>query len=527
MNFIVIPRGAQPPNGSRDIAFLVQDRWDDWGKYRTQFDLIVFDAAGVRHDPGETKIGQRGLLPSGTVEPGKRAPDVPGQFEQLGESFFSVGQGDTYYEVIGRLPSDIRTAILTGLRDCAFSLDILDDIAGEEVFEESLLRSVSRSSVRNRFHRLAHGNAILTRYTFDYELPSELTPAPPRVSFDVQPLSQPPTNIHVLIGRNGVGKTRLLQALAGAIVSEAERPREYGRLLSESFGSEWSFAGLVTVTFSVFDTFVMPTVTRQGMTSSLIGIRHPAQAGGTTTGANQHNLQASVRANDVIDKASFAAAFVKSLGQCRQGPRRERFHDAVIALENDPLFAEVEVTSLLDLSEDEWADAANALFQLLSSGHAIVLLTVTRLVELVDEGTIVLLDEPEVHLHPPLLSAFIRSLSDLLVKRNGLAVVSTHSPVVLQEVPRSCVWMLRRAGAQSVAERPSIETFGENVGILTREVFGLEVTQSGFHSLLQKEVGQGNDFESIVARFNGQLGAEAQAILRSLVALRDSTPGAR
>ena len=73
------------------------------------------------------------------------------------------------------------------------------------------------------------------------------------------------------------------------------------------------------------------------------------------------------------------------------------------------------------------------------------------------------------------------------------------------------------------AERPEIETFGENVGVLTREVFGLEVTQSGFHRLIQTAAAaEGQTFEDVVAEFDGQLGAEARAILRGLIAERDS-----
>jgi predicted ATP-dependent endonuclease of OLD family len=142
-------------------------------------------------------------------------------------------------------------------------------------------------------------------------------------------------------------------------------------------------------------------------------------------------------------------------------------------------------------------------------------------VELVDEKTIVLLDEPEGHLHPPLLAAFIRCLSDLLVKRNGVAIIATHSPVVLQEVPRSCVWKLRRSGAVSVVERPTIETFGENIGVLTREVFGLEVTRSGYHQLLINAVESNLSYQQVVDQFNTQLGAEARAIIQALIAERD------
>ncbi|MDK7046806.1 AAA family ATPase, partial [Escherichia coli] len=100
----------------------------------------------------------------------------------------------------------------------------------------------------------------------------------------------------------------------------------------------------------------------------------------------------------------------------------------------------------------------------------------------------VLIDEPESHLHPPLLSAFIRALSDLLLDRNGLSIIATHSPVVLQEVPKRCVWKINRSRLSTESRRPDIETFGENVGILTREVFGLEVVKSGFHDLLVQSV---------------------------------------
>ncbi|MFG4140517.1 AAA family ATPase, partial [Klebsiella pneumoniae] len=62
-----------------------------------------------------------------------------------------------------------------------------------------------------------------------------------------------------------------------------------------------------------------------------------------------------------------------------------------------------------------------------SSGHSIVLLIICRLIEELEEKTLVLLDEPESHLHPPLLSTFIRILSDLLVKRNGIGLIATHS----------------------------------------------------------------------------------------------------
>ncbi|MXW87565.1 MAG: ATP-binding protein, partial [Boseongicola sp. SB0667_bin_21] len=152
------------------------------------------------------------------------------------------------------------------------------------------------------------------------------------------------------------------------------------------------------------------------------------------------------------------------------------------------------------------------------SGHKVVLLTVTKLVEKVEERTLVLMDEPEAHLHPPLLAAFVRSLSDLLVNRNGVGILATHSPVVLQEVPRTCVWKLRRHGESAFADRPRIETFAEHVGHLTHEVFGLEVTRSGFHRMISEEAGPGMTFNAVMDRFRREVGSEGRALISMLLA---------
>lgn len=133
----------------------------------------------------------------------------------------------------------------------------------------------------------------------------------------------------------------------------------------------------------------------------------------------------------------------------------------------------------------------------------------------------ILLDEPEGHLHPPLLSAFIRTLSELLFEQNGVAIIATHSPVVLQEVPRTCVWKINRVGDVIVPHRLDIETFGENVGVLTKEVFGLEVETSGYHSLLAKSVAQGMNYREILRQYNEQLGMEARSVLKSMIINRD------
>lgn len=510
MDFIV---GTAPQVAAPSTAYLKTDGWDDWFSFQTLFGLVVFDENGTRHEIGGVKIGEQNLqgTDAGGIARGKRAPTLPAQFSQFTEQHFSLGQNENYYEGLNELSEALRLEILTALRDCAFSLEIFTHYEREQVMRISLLRSVSESRVKQRFNRLAHGNAALTNFDFEYSfaIPEGVLERP-TISFQVQPLSEPPTNLHVLIGRNGVGKTRCFRHLVHAILNPETTSEEHGQvseLRSEHAGG--AFAGLVVVSFSAFDEFVLPQPIRNGILAHRIGIP-VAETKVTETENETHSPR------------TFEEDFRDALDRCISGPRFRRFRQAITTLETDPLFAEANISALLQENSDGVADAVTALFERMSSGHKIVLLSMTRLVELVDERTLVLLDEPEGHLHPPLLSAFIRALSDLLVKRNGVAVVSTHSPVVLQEVPKSCAWLLWRSGREARVARPENEIFGENVGILTREVFGLEVTRAGFHQLLRSAVEEPeSSFESVMEKFGGQLGAEAQAIVRSLLAIKD------
>jgi predicted ATPase len=511
MQFFVIKIGNSIPTNALSKTYLVEDKWDDWGKFRTQFRLIFVDAEGTQHNAGDVKIGQRGLKPGSDRVPGLRAPTLESSFDELSEDSFSIGQSETYYETLNTLPPEIRTEILVGLRDCAFDLTLFASVISEPVMVDSLLRGINSTNVENRLHRLACGDAVLTSYQFEYQYPAAQADYAhaPCLKFVVSPASIPPSNVHVLIGRNGVGKTTCMQGIAKSLLETTVGDTKVGELrpIGEK-NDEWSFAGMIWISFSAFDDFDLPMAQKNGITAAAVGLR--ARIGET---------------QDIATKtpAQLSDDFLKSFAICRKGLRANRWEDAVRTLENDPLFAEAEVTTLLQADDNIWETQAARLYKNLSSGHKIILLTITRLVELVDERTLVLLDEPESHLHPPLLSAFIRSLSDLLLKRNGVAIIATHSPVILQEVPATCVSLLRRTGAISVVESPTYETFGENVGVLTREVFGLEVTNTGFHALLKTAVTEDNlDYEGVLSRFEGQLGAEARAITRGLIASKDT-----
>jgi predicted ATPase len=510
MYFTVLAHGLRTPAAARSHAYLITDNWDDWFKFETLYTLVVFDAACARHVIGGVKIGQFAMSDE------QRRAGIPDDFDELDERFFSLGQDDTYYKGLSELGADIRDRVLRSLRDMAFDQSLFQRALAEKVTGVSLLRSVSPATVTGQFYRLARGGARLSRYRFSYTAPkhSGSRASPVALSFAVEPESQPPTNVHVLIGRNGVGKTHLLYHMTRALVEDGANAAEVGAFTAETdaVGANPLFANLVSVTFSAFDP-LEPLPIRQDKSK---GVQY-AYIGLKRSGRTKDDKPLAPKSPDRL-----TAEFASSTSLCRHGGRASRWRRALEMLEADPIFRDAGVAALAaeGTEEEELKAQARRLFGKLSSGHKIVLLTVTRLVETVEERTLILIDEPEAHLHPPLLSAFVRALSDLLTNRNGVAIIATHSPVVLQEVPKSCVWKIRRSGTKVVTERPEIETFGENVGILTREVFGLEVTQSGFHKMLREAVAGGADFDEVVGRFGGELGGEAKAIIRALIAAR-------
>jgi predicted ATPase len=514
VNFLVTQYRKSHSETPKNTIVLAADNWDDYS-YKTTFSATYYSSLGESTHLGNLKIGCIGQPKGWTSEL------IPSAFANLAEDWFSLGQDVDYYKnLIECFGQSEQLEVLKALRDVAADSQVFERAESEVVFSTSILRSVSISAITGQFRRVISGNAPLTEFHFSYRDSGSSTSPELRLDFKVAPESTPPTNIHVLIGRNGVGKTTLLNNIVRTIL---HMPTQPGHAVAIHDLDNWVngnaiendyFSSLVSVSFSAFDPFNPPPDQpdrSRGIAYFYVGMK-------TSRAGQPHTTNAAHKS-----PAELAEDFVASLTFCLKEPsRKQRWARAVTKLQSDENFADLNLCTILELEDEQAIRKARELMGELSSGHAIVLLTITKLVQTVEEKTLVLLDEPESHLHPPLLSAFIRALEDLLFSRNGVAIVATHSPVVVQEVPKSCVWIINRVRTAGRVDRPTRETFGENVGILTREVFGLEVSKSGFHNLLERHVSEGKTFEEITAEFGDQLGMEARAVLMALVSARDA-----
>ncbi|HEL2460007.1 TPA: ATP-binding protein [Streptococcus suis] len=117
----------------------------------------------------------------------------------------------------------------------------------------------------------------------------------------------------------------------------------------------------------------------------------------------------------------------------------------------------------------------------LSSGQATILLYLTKLVSSINRGCLVIFDEPETFMHPPMIKAFIRAVAKICKEEKAFCLTATHSPIVLQEIPHKCIYTLN---AEHELRNVSYKTFGENLDSLYKNVYGVELQMTGYNNIL-------------------------------------------
>lgn len=535
LRFVILNRSQQVPSSGVNTCYLTIDNWNDFS-FITSFYLSIYDEYGIYHEIGGVKIGFLGQTEQEHTGQTLKGLSLEGG---LPSSFFSLGIGSEYYQNLSTLNVNLRNALMIALRDVVFNSELIEKVENELVFITSLLREASISVIEGKYKRLLYGDKSNIPFHFAFS-PTLGEFGNKALQFKVVKKPQPSltTNVHALIGRNGTGKTTLLNKIVRTVLN----PRQSQSLIldlevnpSRSISKNY-FSSIISVSFSSFDLEAPPLEQRdpsKGTCYSYIGLKKSGS--GQLKTLNERRIEMCENLFDCFHNAESLLS--------DDDKKRDRFFHAVKLLSSDYSIKSFGLETLWDeyncilndfmrerlgLSIDPVEvdkDLRQAFTQKflnllpdMSSGHAIVLMTTFSLISKVDEKSLVLIDEPESHLHPPLLSAFIRTLSWLMNDVNGVSIIATHSPVVLQEVPSTCVWKIIRYNAEINISRPKIETFGENVGVLTREVFGLDVEKSGYITVIEKAVKSGMSFERIYNEiFEGSLGNEGMMILRSML----------
>ncbi|RYY09054.1 MAG: ATP-binding protein, partial [Chitinophagaceae bacterium] len=225
------------------------------------------------------------------------------------------------------------------MNDIAKFDEIFKRVSTEQVYYVSFLRSLSAVTITGQFRRMANGGAALSGFSFTYSYTY-----PKRVGnslvldFSVVPESFPPTNVHVIIGRNASGKTFLINHLMDAVLTGE------GTVATGSFefaANEGEFANVISVSFSAFD-----DIDSKPEDIDLIrGIKY-TYVGLKKTDGDLNDGPVFKTPDDLADE------FVSNLYFIRSRSLSKRWIDSVKSLYSDPNFEALEIHSLMEIADD-------------------------------------------------------------------------------------------------------------------------------------------------------------------------------
>ena len=541
MKVVVVKPSRGTPPALADIV-LQQDAWDDHG-FKTQYHVYYFDGDQDVF-VGNIKVLQRGqletllsVLPEGPLEP-------------LSEEFCSLGQSLDYYERLAAFPEELRNFLLRFLRDALADPLHAETFKHEKGWDVSVMRDLdldsyvplARTLLERDYSSLPSIGLNMTFRVAGWQEPLSFNfaaPAQERIwanGFGAAK-TRLPERVAVLTGRNGSGKSTLMARLARVLhASQRDRRSEAISRLGSIEPPGIGFSRVVTVAYSAFDTFQVPGVgvdERRQIAKDLqagtgrysfAGLRDIAaeleeslesegDAVDARSGALDDRIALDRQANTRLKSAEqLADEYARTVDAIFYEGRGLLLLSVLRLLLADPSFSDIPDQSPMELLALE----PKSTFMGWSTGLKIVMHATATLVARTERKSIILIDEPESHLHPPLLAAFMHSVRLILEANDAFAVVATHSPVVVQETLGRHVSIVNRVGDQITILPPRIETYGESIGEITDEVFRLHPGATDFHATLKAMVDAGLTTEQIDGHFDRGLSLQARAYVMSL-----------
>ena len=467
----------------RDCLILYDIDWNDFGYY-TKFGLLYIDKRENSIDIGTLKITYKGYRNYRRFRSLKPATKLSYGQVVLTSEYCSIGETVGYYSKIRQLFKDNYQNILFLLRDSAIYESIAKNFEGESSYWGSLLRESSSIKVYNTVRKELLSQEIETDISFQYLFHPPYTQNPYEqelLKFDFAKNTLP-YRVNVLVGKNGSGKTQLLKSLSESLSG----------ITGVGFSSQSRFKGkrpivdrVITISYSAFDDVFRDRV--EGRRDSSVSY-----------------IYCGIHSDGkMLTSAEIAKNFSDSLQIIKQKKRVEQWKDIMRVL------LEKEHANILELA------VAKGLKEVpLSSGQRVLISTITETIANIELGSLILIDELELHLHPNAISNVVRMLITLLDMFDSYAIMATHSPLIIQEIPSRYIQILNRVDNILNVTKPSLECFGENITNITDEVFDVLDNESNYKTVLKKLSGQ-YSFEDVLELFDGDLAINAMIYLKA------------
>ena len=136
----------------------------------------------------------------------------------------------------------------------------------------------------------------------------------------------------------------------------------------------------------------------------------------------------------------------------------------------------------------------------------------------IENGTLLLFDEPETHLHPNFISQFVALLDNLLEQTGSAAILATHSVYFVREAMEEQVIVLRSDADRMIsADAPTLKTFGADVGAISYFVFGEDQPSRLAQEVETKIMAQKSSWEEVFEAYKDRVSLDLLGEIRAQV----------
>ena len=457
--------------------------------------------------------------------------------------FFSLFKDVDCYEEIARNISITDTqAILRQLCDITFlkSYGLVSAVLYDQFIYSSKFRlGVLRYSAAWKAFRRGFLNARYTKklddakVEFSYDCHLAGYSSKHSVEFRFKPHRFFDDRVHCIIGVNGVGKTRYLESLISSLCTNANSSADFPTPSLLAYSNAYAVRTETSAALSKalpnfnyvlgyssdFDT-ALPIGCNLGGPFQYryfdISARTKERLGTEPLGLlfadiyrDQYSLDAAISKYSILKSSlsevlNFNSILLPVVHQYDgafsfEDRKREKWVEVKNLrgeLKSLEVLGAIDPTRDITISDEQGRPSA------LSSGQRAFLRFALHFLSYAENGSLILIDEPETHLHPNMVSQFMVLLYKVLQATNSIAIIATHSVYVVREIPSHCAHIFSRGEDGAVATlQVYTKTLGANVNTLSRTVFDDNTISSYTSKIIDEVATSGMSFAEVLTQY--------------------------
>ncbi|MGX4744613.1 AAA family ATPase [Providencia rettgeri] len=386
-----------------------------------------------------------------------------------------------------------------------------------DIFNKSFIRTSESFFAFKNSDSILRGLEFENIGTISSNFTLEKNKNTPEISFNFDHESELPKRISIIIGENGIGKSQILKKIASNTLKGGNLLFEKLPLLDKKNRISLNRLLAFSPTNESKSTFPSDKLKKPLIWYKRLSLnRIPVRRGLDNT--NDLIIQVA-RSKDRLFNKKRMSFFLQALSNLKDWEQL-----ALITKDNETIlikhlnqFSEeqnLKVFQRVDPKKDPVRVLKNKEYPL-SSGEISFVRFSAQMCNFIENGTLVLLDEPETHLHPKFISQFFALLDSLLKMTGSVAIIATHSVYFVREVFKEQVVILKRNDYGEVDTlKPRLSTFGADIGSISYFVFGENDTTQTLQLVKEDIIKNYKNWESIYQKFKDEMSINTLSILR-------------